>query len=192
MEVTVICCRQTGCHVFPNKSLHSHERCQQDPINPNTQYAQPLWWLLTRHGCLIPSNVVTCCRLQPTQDSALLLLCVWVYNIREATILYHSFNQWIFSWDFFTLVTLALLIWIKGSFLKQKEMVLACAWIWPISTRSGRWQGARVSVFVCKVNDAVRPLEPCPEWRSQIFINIEVKMELITHWSIGLWKPHWQ
>lgn len=75
-------------------------------------------------------------------------------------------------------------------FFKQKEMGLALVWIWPISTRCNRWQRSRVSVFACKVNDAVRPLEQCPEWGSQIFINIEVKMELITHWSIGLWKPH--
>ena len=82
--------------------------------------------------------------------------------------------------------------WFKlsAAFFKQKEMVLAFTWVWPIRTRSDRWQRSRVSVAACKVNAAVRPLGQCPEWRSQIFINIEMKMELITHWSIGLWKPH--
>ena len=49
---------------------------------------------------------------------------------------------------------------------------------------------SRVSVFACKVDDAVRPLEQHSEWRSQVFINTEATMELIARRPVGLWKPH--
>lgn len=49
---------------------------------------------------------------------------------------------------------------------------------------------SRVSVFACKVDDAVRPLEQHSEWGSQVFINTEATMGLIARRPVGPWKPH--